>query len=185
VARQLADCGIPIVGVVLVDPDPRDRSDGTLWDGLHTALRGRTGRTAIEAAEATVAAVAERERQPETKPAAKPEPELEPKREPVLVTTPAPILEPSLAARPQPAPVPYPAPVPANGVNGANGTANGNGGNGNDLPTTRFATVAPHPANGADHATKSTDRVDDPPTKRFPPLRPEDVEELARRRTQS
>lgn len=41
VARQLADTGIPIVGVVLVDPDPRDSSDGTLWDGLHTALRGR------------------------------------------------------------------------------------------------------------------------------------------------
>jgi len=43
VARQLADLRIPIVGVVLVDPDPRDRSDGTLWDGLHTALRGRAG----------------------------------------------------------------------------------------------------------------------------------------------
>ncbi len=41
VARQLADVGVPVVGVVLVDPDPRDRSDGTLWDGLHTALRGR------------------------------------------------------------------------------------------------------------------------------------------------
>jgi hypothetical protein len=41
VARQLADFRIPIIGVVLVDPDPRDRSDGTLWDGLHTALRGR------------------------------------------------------------------------------------------------------------------------------------------------
>jgi capsular polysaccharide biosynthesis protein len=41
VARQLADLGIPVVGVVLVDPDPRDRTDGTLWDGLHTALRGR------------------------------------------------------------------------------------------------------------------------------------------------
>ena len=41
VARQLADARIPIVGVILVDPDPRDRSDGTLWDGLHTALRGR------------------------------------------------------------------------------------------------------------------------------------------------
>jgi hypothetical protein len=27
--------------VVLVHPDPRDRTDGTLWDGLHTALRGR------------------------------------------------------------------------------------------------------------------------------------------------
>ncbi|MGK3207668.1 Wzz/FepE/Etk N-terminal domain-containing protein [Amycolatopsis sp. MEPSY49] len=43
VARQLADQRIPIVGVVLVDPDPRDKSDGTLWDGLHTALRGRAG----------------------------------------------------------------------------------------------------------------------------------------------
>lgn len=42
VARQLADAGIPIVGVVLADPDRRDKSDGTLWDGLHTALRGRT-----------------------------------------------------------------------------------------------------------------------------------------------
>ncbi|MGW4525997.1 Wzz/FepE/Etk N-terminal domain-containing protein [Amycolatopsis sp. NPDC004378] len=41
VARQLADEEIPIIGVVLVDPDPRDKSDGTLWDGLHTALRGR------------------------------------------------------------------------------------------------------------------------------------------------
>ncbi|WP_326568003.1 Wzz/FepE/Etk N-terminal domain-containing protein [Amycolatopsis rhabdoformis] len=41
VARQLADCGIPILGVVLVDPDPKDKTDGTLWDGLHTALRGR------------------------------------------------------------------------------------------------------------------------------------------------
>jgi capsular polysaccharide biosynthesis protein len=41
VARQLADAGIPVVGVVLADPDPRDKSDGTLWDGLHTALRGR------------------------------------------------------------------------------------------------------------------------------------------------
>ncbi|MEA5361936.1 Wzz/FepE/Etk N-terminal domain-containing protein [Amycolatopsis sp., V23-08] len=45
VARQLADQEIPILGVVLVDPDPRDKSDGTLWDGLHTALRGRAGLT--------------------------------------------------------------------------------------------------------------------------------------------
>ncbi|PXY17071.1 polysaccharide biosynthesis protein [Prauserella sp. PE36] len=44
VARQLADARIPIIGVVLVGPDPKDRSDGTLWDGLHTALRGRAGR---------------------------------------------------------------------------------------------------------------------------------------------
>lgn len=41
VARQLADAQISVIGVVLVHPDPRDRSDGTLWDGLHTALRGR------------------------------------------------------------------------------------------------------------------------------------------------
>lgn len=45
VARQLADAGIAIVGVVLVDADPRDASDGTLWDGLHTALRGRVKHT--------------------------------------------------------------------------------------------------------------------------------------------
>jgi hypothetical protein len=41
VARQLADLQILVLGVVLVHPDPRDRSDGTLWDGLHLALRGR------------------------------------------------------------------------------------------------------------------------------------------------
>lgn len=41
VARQLADTRIPVIGVVLVHADPRDRSDGTLWDALHTALRGR------------------------------------------------------------------------------------------------------------------------------------------------
>jgi hypothetical protein len=41
VARQLADAGIALIGVVLVHPDPRDRSDGTLWDAVHTAIRGR------------------------------------------------------------------------------------------------------------------------------------------------
>ncbi|NUO60235.1 MAG: polysaccharide biosynthesis protein [Hamadaea sp.] len=46
VARQLADQGIPVIGVVLIDPDPRDRTDGTLWDGLHTALRGHSERQA-------------------------------------------------------------------------------------------------------------------------------------------
>ncbi|WP_225100599.1 Wzz/FepE/Etk N-terminal domain-containing protein [Streptomyces sp. CoH27] len=46
VARQLADQSIPVIGVVLIDPDPRDRTDGTLWDGLHTALRGRGERPA-------------------------------------------------------------------------------------------------------------------------------------------
>ncbi|MFE3073077.1 Wzz/FepE/Etk N-terminal domain-containing protein [Streptomyces sp. NPDC059247] len=46
VARQLADQRIPVIGVVLIDPDPRDRTDGTLWDGLDTALRGRRDATA-------------------------------------------------------------------------------------------------------------------------------------------
>nr|WP_202486972.1 Wzz/FepE/Etk N-terminal domain-containing protein [Streptomyces sp. SID8354] len=46
VARQLADQRIPVIGVVLIDPDPRDRTDGTLWDGLHIALRGRGERSA-------------------------------------------------------------------------------------------------------------------------------------------
>ncbi|MFE7327980.1 Wzz/FepE/Etk N-terminal domain-containing protein [Streptomyces sp. NPDC057565] len=46
VARQLADQRIPVIGVVLIDPDPRDRTDGTLWNGLHTALRGRNERPA-------------------------------------------------------------------------------------------------------------------------------------------
>lgn len=41
VARHLADQEITVLGVVLVHPDPRDRTDGTLWDALHTALRGR------------------------------------------------------------------------------------------------------------------------------------------------
>ncbi|MEU6809314.1 Wzz/FepE/Etk N-terminal domain-containing protein [Streptomyces sp. NPDC046831] len=42
VARQLADRRIAVIGVVLVDPDPRDRTDGTLWDGPYTAPRGRS-----------------------------------------------------------------------------------------------------------------------------------------------
>ncbi|WP_406443729.1 Wzz/FepE/Etk N-terminal domain-containing protein [Streptomyces sp. NBC_00631] len=46
VARQLADQRITVIGVVLIDPDPRDRTDGTLWDGLHTALRGQNDRPA-------------------------------------------------------------------------------------------------------------------------------------------
>ncbi|MFJ8934407.1 Wzz/FepE/Etk N-terminal domain-containing protein [Streptomyces sp. NPDC102365] len=46
VARQLADQRIPVIGVVLIDPDPRDRTDGTLWDGLQTALRGAHERPA-------------------------------------------------------------------------------------------------------------------------------------------
>ncbi|MEU7489019.1 Wzz/FepE/Etk N-terminal domain-containing protein [Streptomyces sp. NPDC042319] len=46
VARQLADQRIAVLGVVLIDPDPRDRTDGTLWDGLHSALRGHSERPA-------------------------------------------------------------------------------------------------------------------------------------------
>ncbi|MFD7027805.1 Wzz/FepE/Etk N-terminal domain-containing protein [Streptomyces sp. NPDC059917] len=46
VARQLADQRIPVVGVVLIDPDPRDRTDGTLWDGPRSAPRGRSERPA-------------------------------------------------------------------------------------------------------------------------------------------
>jgi hypothetical protein len=46
VARQLADQRIAVIGVVLIDPDPRDRTDGTLWDGLHHALRGQSERPA-------------------------------------------------------------------------------------------------------------------------------------------
>lgn len=46
VARQLADQRVPVIGVVLIDPDPRDRTDGTLWDGLHIALRGHSERLA-------------------------------------------------------------------------------------------------------------------------------------------
>ncbi|MEU8824854.1 Wzz/FepE/Etk N-terminal domain-containing protein [Streptomyces sp. NPDC048636] len=48
VARQLADQCVPVLGVVLIDPDPRDRTDGTLWDGLHIALRGRSERPTRE-----------------------------------------------------------------------------------------------------------------------------------------
>ncbi|WP_369374449.1 Wzz/FepE/Etk N-terminal domain-containing protein [Streptomyces sp. cg36] len=43
VARQLAELGVPVIGVVLIDPDPRDRTDGTLWDGPPTAPRGHNG----------------------------------------------------------------------------------------------------------------------------------------------
>lgn len=41
VARQLADQRVTVIGVVLIDPDPRDRTDGTLWDGPRTARRDR------------------------------------------------------------------------------------------------------------------------------------------------
>ncbi|MFV2120243.1 hypothetical protein ACE14D_18090, partial [Streptomyces sp. Act-28] len=41
VARRLADQRITVIGVVLIDPDPGDRTDGTLWDGPRTVPRGR------------------------------------------------------------------------------------------------------------------------------------------------
>ncbi|GGW43782.1 membrane-bound polysaccharide biosynthesis protein [Streptomyces lucensis JCM 4490] len=46
VARQLTDQHITVIGVVLIDPDPRDRTDGTLWDGPDTPPRGRHERPA-------------------------------------------------------------------------------------------------------------------------------------------
>ncbi|GGV28083.1 membrane-bound polysaccharide biosynthesis protein [Streptomyces griseoflavus] len=54
VARQLAEQRVAVIGVVLIDPDPRDRTDGTLWHGLrtgphtdpHTGLHGRDERPA-------------------------------------------------------------------------------------------------------------------------------------------
>lgn len=46
VARQLADQRVPVIGVVLIDPDPRDRTDGTLWDGTPTAPVGAQERPA-------------------------------------------------------------------------------------------------------------------------------------------
>ncbi|WP_329070900.1 Wzz/FepE/Etk N-terminal domain-containing protein [Amycolatopsis sp. NBC_01480] len=64
VARQLADCRIPIAGVVLVDPDPKDHTDGTLWDGLHTALRGRASAVAAKQVEGEPAVHATAERVP-------------------------------------------------------------------------------------------------------------------------
>ncbi|MDF3143518.1 MULTISPECIES: Wzz/FepE/Etk N-terminal domain-containing protein [unclassified Streptomyces] len=72
VARQLADQRIAVIGVVLIDPDPRDRTDGTLWDGLHTALRGRSERPARHNGGGTshaVQAVGEGQRRPERQPA--------------------------------------------------------------------------------------------------------------------
>ncbi|MFI1715880.1 Wzz/FepE/Etk N-terminal domain-containing protein [Streptomyces litmocidini] len=41
VARQLAEQRVAVLGVVLIDPDPGDRTDGTLWDGPRTVPRGR------------------------------------------------------------------------------------------------------------------------------------------------
>lgn len=46
VARQLAEQRIPVLGVVLIDPDPRDRTDGTRWDGPPAAPPDRDERPA-------------------------------------------------------------------------------------------------------------------------------------------
>jgi hypothetical protein len=40
---------VEVLGVVLVDPDPRDRTDGTLWDGGPHHAPGRHGGTAASA----------------------------------------------------------------------------------------------------------------------------------------
>ncbi|MGW2782272.1 Wzz/FepE/Etk N-terminal domain-containing protein [Streptomyces populi] len=57
VARQLADQRVAVIGVVLIDPDPRDRTDGTLWDGPLTALRGQNDRPARQGGGGTSHAV--------------------------------------------------------------------------------------------------------------------------------
>ncbi|WP_345377626.1 hypothetical protein [Pseudonocardia yuanmonensis] len=41
VARHLERSGVSRLGIVLVDPDPRDRTDGTLWGDLHRLLDDR------------------------------------------------------------------------------------------------------------------------------------------------
>ncbi|MFJ6934356.1 Wzz/FepE/Etk N-terminal domain-containing protein [Streptomyces sp. NPDC101132] len=46
VARQLAEQRVPVIGVVLVDPDPLDRTDGTLWEGPYAPPRARNDRPA-------------------------------------------------------------------------------------------------------------------------------------------
>ncbi len=187
VARQLADSRIPILGIVLVNPDPRDKSDGTLWDSLHTALRGRARQATPDGASPAITPARAPEPAPARTraPAPEPVPPL-PKRipertpEPVAAPEPAipePAQEPAPKQAPRPA-MPYPAPVPAGGVNGA---AHGNA----EPPTKRFAPVQPHPANGNGAEKGGEQSVHDLPTKRFAPVRPEDVEELVHRRTQS
>ncbi|MEU6538562.1 Wzz/FepE/Etk N-terminal domain-containing protein [Streptomyces sp. NPDC047000] len=71
VARQLTDQHIAVIGVVLIDPDPRDRTDGTLWDGPRTAPRGRHERPVRQHGGGTspaVEAVGEGRREPERLP---------------------------------------------------------------------------------------------------------------------
>ncbi|MGH3876907.1 MAG: Wzz/FepE/Etk N-terminal domain-containing protein [Actinophytocola sp.] len=176
VARQLADSRIPIIGIVLVDPDPRDRSDGTLWDSLHTALRGRAHLPFRPASAFS---------QPPAKP--KPysarRPEWAP--EPVVRPVPADAEQestsdvPATGPAPSREPVAAPEPVPAGGVNGTR--------NDPELTTRRFAPIQPRPLNGmseADTADGGEHTVHDLPTKRFAPVR-QDIDELVHRRTTS
>jgi capsular polysaccharide biosynthesis protein len=179
VARQLADLQIPIIGVVLVDPDPRDKSDGTLWDGLHTALRGR-GRPAAELEAAPEPANEPKPAEPVARP--KPYPPRKPEwvPEPVAKATPAAAVEAdaeeSTSDNAAPAtdgpaehaePAAKPESVTASGPTAPAGKAvpkpahypapvpaNGVNGarNDPDLPTKRFAPVQPHLMNGdGDH----------------------------------
>ncbi|MBZ6227395.1 polysaccharide biosynthesis protein [Streptomyces olivaceus] len=72
VARHLADLRVTVLGVVLLDPDPRDRTDGVLWDGPYAAARGHderpdrndgTARTRAERPPLPVARVADGEQE--------------------------------------------------------------------------------------------------------------------------
>ena len=177
VARQLADSRIPIIGIVLVDPDPRDRSDGTLWDSLHTALRGRAHlpfRTSKTLAQPPAKPKPYSARRPEWAP------------EPVVRPVPADAESgstsdlPATESAPSREPVAAPEPVPAGGVNGPR--------NDPELTTRRFAPVQPHPLNGKTEAADTADggeyTVHDLPTKRFAPIR-QDIDELVHRRTTS
>ncbi|MGH3762040.1 Wzz/FepE/Etk N-terminal domain-containing protein [Actinophytocola sp.] len=157
VARQLADCRIPIIGVVLVDPDPRDKSDGTLWDGLHTALRGRTRPDrAIEPA-------------PSAKPSRTPEPAARQTRKPTSAL-----------------PAHYPTPVPAKGVNGVNGTADlPTKRFASVQPHFDDSAVGTGNGTGSGAGHTSEQAGHDLPTKRFAPVRPEDVDGFVHRGNKS
>jgi capsular polysaccharide biosynthesis protein len=147
VARQLADAGIPVVGVVLVDPDPRDKSDGTLWDGLHTALRGRArhahvnGAAPVTRTGGTSGTNGARGRNGVNGMAA----DLPTKRfAPVTPTTP-----PSTPTTPSIAPPVTPVPTPAPAV-----TTKDKPQSVHDLPTKRFAPVRPLDADEQNHRTQ-------------------------------
>ncbi|MEV6905606.1 Wzz/FepE/Etk N-terminal domain-containing protein [Amycolatopsis sp. NPDC051071] len=183
VARQLAERRIPVIGVVLVDPDPRDHTDGTLWDGLHTALRGRG--VDVEAQERQVVVV---------------ERVVERVAEPVRAPEPVRAREPMPPRRPQPmfdrVPHPKPSGPPPRPVEMFP----------DDEPTVRRLAVAPpDPARQNSIQQKPVERVLEPakdkkaarrrpptpykrpedqennadqPTKRFAPVSPDNAEAL-------